>query len=79
MKKYRKENSLSSDLWEVSKFLSSATWDLSKFLVKNTPKAVMTVAQVKREIIDAVEEEVHQIQKENKEQKSRLLKSGLDN
>jgi hypothetical protein len=61
------EDDFKSGLWEVSKFLLGCSWQATKFLAKNTPKAIVTVAQVKREIFDMAETEYREYQKQQKE------------
>ncbi len=43
-------------------------WDGTSCAVKNTPKAVTAIANVKRELTDTITEEYHEYQKELKEQ-----------
>jgi hypothetical protein len=63
----RPDDDFKSDLWEVSKFLLGCSWQATKFLAKNTPKAIVTIAQVKREIFDLAGNEVREYQKQQKE------------
>ena len=61
--------------WEVTKEVFGIGSSLMKFgftgtkcLVRNTPKALATVASVKREITDTISEEYVKFQKEQKEE-----------
>ena len=54
-------------LFKLGKSLTKLTFDTGVCVVKNTPKAVVAVAAVKREIVSAVEEEVHEYSKQQKE------------
>lgn len=47
---------------------SKLLWDGTSCAVKNTPKAIATVASIKREITDTVTEEYYKYKKELKEQ-----------
>ena len=70
MSKYNKnEENLTRELMDVGVFSIKLLWEASKFIVKNTPKAIVTVAQVKREIVDALSEEIGETQKKIKEDK----------
>jgi len=62
-----KDDSLTGDLIKVGIFSSKLLWETTKFLAKNTPKAIVTVAHVKRELVDAIEDELAMIKKERQE------------
>lgn len=53
-------------LFKLGKSLTKLTFNTGVCVVKNTPKAVVAVAAVKREIVNTVEEEVHEYQKQQK-------------
>lgn len=47
--------------------LTKLTYNVTGCAIKNAPKAVVAVASVKREIVTAIEEEIHTHQKQLKE------------
>lgn len=53
-------------LFKLGKSLTKLTFNTGVCVVKNTPKAVVAVAAVKREIVGAIEEEVYDYQKQQK-------------
>ena len=59
--------SVVGDLFKLGKSLTKLTINTGVCVVKNTPKAVVAIASVKRDIINAVEEEVHEYHKQQKE------------
>ena len=65
-------------IFDLVKSVIKLTWGLGSCAVKNTPKAVVAVAQVKRELVDGIETGINQVQKEMKEdaleQKIKMLK-----
>jgi hypothetical protein len=58
--------SVAKSLFRFGGSLTKLAFDTTACAVKNTPKAVVAVASVKREIITAIEEEVHEYQKQQK-------------
>ena len=52
------------DVFGVSVILTKALWETGKFVLKHTPEVIVTVAAVKREISDAVQEEYATYKKE---------------
>ena len=65
-------------IFGLGKSMTKLAWGIGSCAVKNTPKAVVAVAQAKREFIDEVETGITQVQKEMKEdaleQKIKMLK-----
>jgi hypothetical protein len=59
--------------------LTKLTLNVAGCAIKNTPKAIVSVAAVKREIVTTIEDEVHNYQKKQKEdalnKKIKLLKA----
>lgn len=74
----QKNSTLSSELLNASGLLLKLTWQATKFIVRNAPKAIVTIAHVKREITDAIVDEYQSVQKYRREeelnQKIRALK-----
>ncbi len=64
----RDDDSLTKDLIRVGLFSSKLLWETTKFLAKNTPKAVVAVANAKRELVDAIEDEINEIKKQRQEE-----------
>lgn len=58
--------SVVKSLFSFGGSLTKLAFDTTTCAIKNAPKAVVAVAAVKREIIDAIEEEVHDYQKQQK-------------
>jgi len=58
--------SVVGSLFNLGKSLTKLTLNTGVCAVKNAPKAVVAVAAVKREIVNAIEEEVQQQQKQAK-------------
>ena len=63
--KKTKMNVLGS-IFSLGKSLTKLTVNTGVCIVKNTPKAVVAVASVKRELVNTLEEEVHGYQKQVK-------------
>lgn len=65
-------------IFGLGKSLTKLTFNAGCCIVKNTPKAVVAVASAKRELINAVEEEMREYDKQKKEEaldmKIKLLK-----
>ena len=59
--------------------LTKLTFNVAGYAIKNTPKAVVAVAAVKKEIVSTIEDEIYTHQKQQKEdalnEKIRLLKA----
>ncbi len=62
------DDTLTDDLIKVGLFSTKLLWETSKFLVKNTPKAIVAVADAKRELVDTIESELCKIKKIQKEE-----------
>jgi len=61
-------------LKDVLKVTGTLLWEGSKFAVKNTPKAIVTIAKAKRELVDAVEESINKSRsKREKELREHIL------
>ena len=73
----KKKTGLIRDLFGLGASVTKLGWHLTGCAVKHAPKAAVAVAQVKREIVDAIGEEVHQYQKEKKEEELRELMRDL--
>jgi len=58
--------SVVKSLFSFGGSLTKLAFDTTTCAIKNAPKAVVAVAAVKREIIDAIEEEVYDYQKQQK-------------
>ena len=55
-------------LFGASKSLLKFGWDAGSCAVKNTPKAIVTVANAKRELVGTITEEIAKVQREAKEE-----------
>jgi len=51
----------------IGKNLFKVGWDATSCVVKHTPKAIVTVANAKRELIDTIQEEYGKHQKQRQE------------
>jgi len=63
----KKNSGLFGNLFSLGKSATKLTWDLGSCAVKNTPKAIATIAEVKREISDIIVETHNEIQNERLE------------
>jgi hypothetical protein len=55
-------------LFDLGKKVTRLGWDAGVCAVRNTPKAVVTVAKVKREVKEALTEEYYRLQQEIKKE-----------
>jgi len=53
---------------EVGVLSCKLLWEGSKLVVIYTPKVIVTIAQTKRELVDAIQEEIDEYEKEKKEE-----------
>ena len=61
-------------LKDVLKLTGTLLWEGSKFTVKHTPKAIVAIANAKRELVNAAEESINKSRiKHKKELKEYLL------
>lgn len=58
--------SVVGSIFNLGKSLTKLTFNTGVCAVKNVPKAVVAVAAVKREVVTAIEEEIHSHQKQMK-------------
>ena len=58
--------SVVGSIFNLGKSLTRLTFNTGVCAVKNAPKAVVAVAAVKRDIVNAIEEEIHEQQKQAK-------------
>jgi len=63
----RKTDALKS-VFGVGKSLTELTIETTSCVIENTPKAISTIQEVKKEVISTIEDEVNNYQKEKKEQ-----------
>lgn len=54
-------------LWDLGSFITKAVVQTGSFAIKNTPKAIVAVADTRRKIVESVVETYEEIQKEEKE------------
>ena len=59
---------LIGDLFKFGRSTAKLAWHGGSCIAKNTPKAIVTVAKVKRELTDTITEEYAKYQKEQKEE-----------
>lgn len=59
-----KEESLSKELFSLGWLCTKLAWQGSKFIVKNTPKAIVTIVEVRREIVNGINDEYTEFKKE---------------
>ena len=62
----RKKDAI-KNLFGVGKSLTELTIETASCVIENTPKAISTIQEVKKEIISSIEEEVNNHQKAQKE------------
>jgi len=60
----KSKTSVIKGLFGIGKSLAKLTFNTGKCAIKHTPKAVVTVAAVKREIVTAIEEEIQEQRKQ---------------
>lgn len=65
--KGKNDNSTASQVWSITKFLSSFLWCSTKFVFKNTPTALGMAWEVKKEISNAIAEEIQEAKKQQKQ------------
>lgn len=63
----KSSRSTAGQVWCVTKFLTGALWCTTKFVAKNTPAALGMAWEVKKEISNAIAEEIHEARKEQKQ------------
>jgi alpha-ketoglutarate-dependent taurine dioxygenase len=63
-----KESTFKDELISGGKLLLGLSWQATKFIVRNTPKAIVTLAHAKRELIDTIAQEYQNIQKHIREE-----------
>ena len=54
-------------LFSFTKSLTKLTFNTTSCAIKQTPKVIVAVADVKRELINGIEKEINEFQKEQKE------------
>lgn len=57
------------DVFQVTAILTKGAWETGKFVVKHTPEVIVTVAAIKRELSDVVQEEYATYKKEQLNEK----------
>ena len=62
------EPSFKKELYNATKLILGLSWQATKFIVHNTPKAIVTIAHAKREVIDAVTHKYQNVQKHIREE-----------
>lgn len=63
----KSRKSTAGQIWCVTKFLTGALWGTTKFVAKNTPAALGMAWEVKKEISNAIAEEIHEARREQKQ------------
>jgi len=61
------KNTKTQIAWSITKFISSFLWCSTKFVVKNTPTALSMAWEVKKEISNAIADEIQEVRKEQKQ------------
>ncbi|KAB7888956.1 hypothetical protein [Poseidonibacter ostreae] len=61
------KNTKTQIVWSITKFISSFLWCSTKFVVKNTPTALGMAWEVKKEISNAIADEIQELRKEQKQ------------
>ncbi|KAB7884901.1 hypothetical protein GA417_10130 [Poseidonibacter ostreae] len=61
------KNTKTQIVWSITKFISSFLWCSTTFVVKNTPTALGMAWEVKKEISNAIADEIQELRKEQKQ------------
>jgi len=62
---------IAGSVFKLGFSLTKLTFGVLGFAIKNTPKAVVAVSSAKKDLVEGIEKEVNQIQKEIQEDKLR--------
>ena len=65
--KSKTKSNVIGSIFKLGTQVTKLTWNLGKCTVKHAPKAIATVAAVKREVVSVIEEEVYSYQQQAKE------------